>query len=732
MKSITKRLISSFLSLMLLAAAIVPSQFLDHASAAPVNLIADSGFETPSSTDPTTPANWTAESWGTNTASFSYLNTGHTGSHAAQTTVSNYQSGDAKWIFDPVAVTPNTQYTYSDWSEATTTTGIVAQYTMQDGTVQYQWLDNFDSSTSWVQNTINFTTPANVAEVSIFHIMSANGTLTIDDADMQIVPATSNLIANPDFELSNGSTPANWATNSWGTNTASFSYTTNSHGGTHAAQTTVSNYQSGDAKWIFTPVGVSPSAQYTYSDWYEATAATNLWAQYTMADGTVQYQLLSNVSPAASWTQTSVNFTTPANVATMTVFHVLAANGSLTIDDANLMLTPSCDVSNANGLYNGGFEQTCPSDPNTPADWSTESFGTPNATYNYSTTAHGGSRSVETTMTGTSGEAGWQTAWQPVAANQRYGLTFWQNGTAYVYAYVAVRLSDGSVQYMSLMSVPATQNTGWSQYSDNFVTPAGATQIQVTIATSEPGSFYLDDVFLNSLSNQTPATFNKGVVSLTFDDGDASTYNNGFATLKTDGLKGTFYINAGTLGTSGYMTKADVKNLAAAGDEIGSHGYQHTDIVTLTQAQLASQLTQNNTALHTLLGANYPITDYASPYGSYTSTALDTVMSYYQSHRTTDGRVNTKANLNPRTLHAVLVTSSMTPAQVEALITQAAQQDEYLVLVYHAIGASPTGGDGSGYATTPAHFTTEMNFLKTANVTVLPVNAALTTLEAQE
>lgn len=537
--------------------------------------------------------------------------------------------------------------------------------------------------------------------------------------------ASANLIANSGVESSASGQPDNWVPESWGTNTTSFDYVNTGHSGSHAIQTTVSNYTDGDAKWIFNPVSVAASTQYTYSDWYEATTTTHVWAQYKNVDGSFSYQWLGSVGASNIWAQATEKLTVPDGVTAVSIFHVLNANGQLTIDDASLSAAAVCSVSQSNGVYDGGFEQTCPGSPNAPANWQQETYGDPSASFGYISSSRSGDYAVSTTVTNSGGEAGWQTDWQSAASNQRYGLTFWHDSTTYVYAYVAVKLDDGSLQYMGLMSVPATQNTGWSQYSDNFVTPANTAAVQITIATSGVGTFKLDDVYLSTMANQDPADFAQGVVSVTLDDGDASTYKNGFPVLKNTGIKSTFYINAGALGTSGYMTKSNVKSLASNGQEIGSHLYQHLDIVSLTSGELQQQISQNNNSLHAILGSSYEISDFASPYGSYTSSTLDTAMQFYDSHRTTDGQFNTKANLNGRAIHAILVKSTTTPDQVEAWVRQAKQQHQWLVLVYHAIGKSPAGGDGDGYATTPANFKTEMNYLKSSGVSAMTVKNAL-------
>src|ERR1700743_1426776 len=58
------------------------------------------------------------------------------------------------------------------------------------------------------------------------------------------------------------------------------------------------------------------------------------------------------------------------------------------------------------------------------------------------------------------------------------------------------------------------------------------------------------------------------VVSLTFDDGDA---DQAIAAriLAAHQLPGTFYIITGAVGSPGYLTLADIRQLAAQGNEIG-------------------------------------------------------------------------------------------------------------------------------------------------------------------
>lgn len=542
---------------------------------------------------------------------------------------------------------------------------------------------------------------------------------------------SSNLLANPGFE--SGTT--GWTPDSWGGNDATLDLVQTAHSGATAARVTITSYTDGDAKWLPDAVAVSPGTDYSYTDWYESNATTELWAQFATADGTLSYLHLGSAAPAATtWAADSVDVPVPDTAVTMRVFHVLAGVGSLVVDDVALTApdpsTP-CVPATVNGVPNGNFEDPCPATADgVPAGWTADNGGAAS----YATTAATPDGANAATVTdGTDGqEAGLSTTLSRVTPNQRYQLSFLQSGDTYVYAYLTITRTTGAVTYQSLPSAPATRGT-WSRYSDAFITPSDLRSLTVTIATSGVGTVALDAVSLTALPNQVPATFAAGMVSLTFDDGDASVYQNGFPALKSYGYRGTFYLNAATLNTSGFLTTAQVRSLAAGGNEIGSHLYHHSDMVQLDAATLADELSGNVSALQRVLATTTPINAFASPYGSYTSGTVDTVMNYATSHRTTDGGMNTKADLDPRTIHAKLVTQSMTAADIATLVKQAQTTHSWLVLVYHNIAASsasqPAGE--AGYTVTPAVFKAQLAAIHKTGIAVAPLTAALTKLQAQ-
>lgn len=110
------------------------------------------------------------------------------------------------------------------------------------------------------------------------------------------------------------------------------------------------------------------------------------------------------------------------------------------------------------------------------------------------------------------------------------------------------------------------------------------------------------------------AAFGGTVVSLNFDDETADQLA-ARPILEQRGLKATFVINSGRVGTSSYyMTAADIQAIQAAGHEIAGHTIDHVDLRPLSSADLQRQICDDRAAL-LALGLN--VNDFAYPYGDY-------------------------------------------------------------------------------------------------------------------
>ena len=142
------------------------------------NLITNPSFETANGT---APASWLISSWGANTSSFSYLNTGHSGGRSARVDITSFTNGAANWYYANIPVTVGKTYKYENWYQSNVETQVDAAVTMANGSVQYYWLGNVPSSTSWAKFTTTFTVPLGAQSMAIYQILDKVGYLTTDD-----------------------------------------------------------------------------------------------------------------------------------------------------------------------------------------------------------------------------------------------------------------------------------------------------------------------------------------------------------------------------------------------------------------------------------------------------------------------------------------------------------------------------------------------------------------------
>ena len=112
-------------------------------------------------------------------------------------------------------------------------------------------------------------------------------------------------------------------------------------------------------------------------------------------------------------------------------------------------------------------------------------------------------------------------------------------------------------------------------------------------------------------------------VALTFDDGNASDVERALPALTERGLAATFFVVAGRLGSPGFLDEDGVRELAAAGMEIGSHGMRHRPWRGLGDGDLDEELVRAREVLERVVGR--PVTTAACPFGSYDRKVLRTL-----------------------------------------------------------------------------------------------------------
>lgn len=100
---------------------------------------------------------------------------------------------------------------------------------------------------------------------------------------------------------------------------------------------------------------------------------------------------------------------------------------------------------------------------------------------------------------------------------------------------------------------------------------------------------------------------------LTFDDGHESNCSLALPLLVEAGFSATFYVTAGWIGRAPYMTWGQLREVAAAGMEIGSHSLTHREPASLNPAELRAEMADSRKLLEDRLGR--PVLSASSPTG---------------------------------------------------------------------------------------------------------------------
>lgn len=208
-------------------------------------------------------------------------------------------------------------------------------------------------------------------------------------------------------------------------------------------------------------------------------------------------------------------------------------------------------------------------------------------------------------------------------------------------------------------------------------------------------------------------------ISFTFDDGLTSALTQAQPTLAKYGLTGTDYVITKCVGMTAipntchantdasYMSWAQIKQLQAAGWEIGAHTQTHPYLATsdatdgqpnvLTPAQVTQELAGSKADL---AAQGITATAMATPYGDYSPATLSEIAKYYTSHRGFADQANNIWPYNDYLLNDMPVQAGVTVAQVKAKIDAAIAGKYWLILTMHDIMVTPsTNPDDYQYST---------------------------------
>jgi peptidoglycan/xylan/chitin deacetylase (PgdA/CDA1 family) len=95
-------------------------------------------------------------------------------------------------------------------------------------------------------------------------------------------------------------------------------------------------------------------------------------------------------------------------------------------------------------------------------------------------------------------------------------------------------------------------------------------------------------------------------ISITFDDGHRSNHELALPVLQRHGLRGIFFITTDWIGTDGFMSAGQLRDLRRSGMLLGTHGCSHAYFSDLEEDALRRELVESKARLEGILGEPVP------------------------------------------------------------------------------------------------------------------------------
>ena len=184
--------------------------------------------------------------------------------------------------------------------------------------------------------------------------------------------------------------------------------------------------------------------------------------------------------------------------------------------------------------------------------------------------------------------------------------------------------------------------------------------------------------------------FNKGLVSLTFDDGWKEIYQNAIPLLDKAGIKSTQYVSTGVIEENNkkYVSAKELLIMERAGHEIGSHAVDHKRFTEIGESDIKSQLTGSK--INLLKMGVKAVNTFAYPYGEYTDYSVSIsrrpnhVEGYIGVRTAIPGMNDT--HTDRFLLYGYQLEKWMTfSPHIKRLIDRAIAENKWLILIFHQV-----------------------------------------------
>jgi peptidoglycan/xylan/chitin deacetylase (PgdA/CDA1 family) len=157
----------------------------------------------------------------------------------------------------------------------------------------------------------------------------------------------------------------------------------------------------------------------------------------------------------------------------------------------------------------------------------------------------------------------------------------------------------------------------------------------------------------------------KPSVAITFDDGCETDLLVAAPLLREFGFGATFYITSGFLGSQGYLSSTQLREIAKMGFEIGCHSMTHPYLSDLNEAGLRKEIVASKLQIEQIVGKT--VEHFSCPGGRFNQRAIEIAkQAGYRSFATSQTHANNQSS-NPFSLGRVAVMRGLDLKQFESI-----------------------------------------------------------------
>jgi peptidoglycan/xylan/chitin deacetylase (PgdA/CDA1 family) len=213
------------------------------------------------------------------------------------------------------------------------------------------------------------------------------------------------------------------------------------------------------------------------------------------------------------------------------------------------------------------------------------------------------------------------------------------------------------------------------------------------------------------------------LVSFTFDDVPDSACLNGAAVLEERGIRGTFYVAAGTCGSMDthwrVITRDQVTALHARGHEIGCHTFSHVAVDRLDAAGMAEECRRNGAARRELCDG-IQITNFCYPFGRLSLARKLQLQKRFDTCRGIYEGINT-GTIDLGVLRVIeLYDRTLTSEKLRKVLRETRERNGWLAFYTHDVAAEP-----SWIGCSPALLRSVVAAVQAEGLACLPIRDAL-------